>query len=243
MTVGLGLGVDVPSGVSLYRITSRGFLTSPPAHAVVVNGAGSKTNPKGARYNYPGAVSVYLAEDVETCLTERMFYFHRTMLGAIDSLHKSVPPIMPPFTQTFVLWDIALLSPVTNVLDLTTYGASASVFPCMTLNPSQDYEHLKDRRAHIEAAGYQGVRAPSARSTAAGNMVVLFADQSANLAKIEPYFVQFRLLKPSGAPFLIPAVDNLDYLAGEVQVSSPTSAPLPANLSAYSGWKRVRFNH
>jgi RES domain-containing protein len=243
MIVARGLGVTVASGTSLYRITSRGFLTTPPTHSIVVNGAGSKTGSTGARYNYPGALSVYLAEDVDTCLAERMFYFHRTMLNAIDTVHRSSPPVTPPFSQTFVLWDIALTKPIGNVIDLTMHGSGASVFPCMTMNPSQDYDHLKDRRAHIEAAGYRGIRAPSARSTKGGAMVVLFDDQRTNLSGITPYFVDFRLIKPSGGVFANPMHDSLDYQAGEVLVSSPTMSPLPGSLSKYSVWTKIDFNH
>ena len=61
------------------------------------------------------------------------------------------------------------------------------------VNPSQDYEHLKERRAFIESNGYKGLRAPSSRSTTGGEMIVLFDDQSKNV-ELKPYAVEFRLV-------------------------------------------------
>src|SRR5438132_8205167 len=75
------LCTTVPAGASYYRVTSASFNTpNPHLHSTVVNGAGAVLNPQGGRYNYPGAVTVYLAEDVETCLAEKMFYFLREKL-------------------------------------------------------------------------------------------------------------------------------------------------------------------
>src|SRR5205085_948073 len=153
-------------------------------------------------YNYPGVRTVYLAEDVPTCLAEKMFYFHRRVLTGLDGLHLPPALSVPPFQLTFVLWDVVLRNPVGNVFDLTVANApAAGVFPSLLLNPSQDYWHLKDRRADMQASGYRGLRAPSARTMAPGSMVVLFDDQSANVASITPYEVEFRLVTPAGAAF------------------------------------------
>jgi len=137
----------IPSGTSYYRITSRGLRTiSARHHKNVVNGMGAVRSRHGARYNYPGVRTVYLTEDVPTCLAEKMFYFHREVLTGLDSLHL-VPlgPVVPPFQQTFVLWDVVLRNSVADVFDLTVASApTAGVFPCLLLNPSQDYWHLKD---------------------------------------------------------------------------------------------------
>ena len=112
------------------------------------------------------------------------------------------------------------------------------------MNPSQDYRHLKDRRAAIQAASYRGLQAPSTRSSTPGNMVVLFDDQSKNVASITPYGVEFRLITPAGVPFASHATDQLDYLAGEVRVvTSPGAAPLPATIAGLSTWQRVDFDH
>jgi hypothetical protein len=189
MAVAAGLGIAIPAGVSCYRITSRAFRTaSARHHKNVVNGVGAVRSRHGARYNYPGVRTVYLAEDVPVCLAEKMFYFHREVLTGLDSLHLPLAPVVPPFLQTFVLWDVVLRNPVANAFDLTVATApAAGVFPSLMLNPSQDYWHLKDRRADIQASGYLGLRAPSTRVTAPGNMLVLFADQSGNVASITPY--------------------------------------------------------
>jgi hypothetical protein len=177
-----------------------------------------------------------------------MFYFHREVLAGLDSLHFSPAPVVPPFLQRFVLWEVVLKAPVANVFDLSVANApAAGVFPCLLLNPSQDYHHLKDRRAAIEHAGYRGLRAPSTRDTGTGSMIVLFDDQSKNLQSITPYEVEFQLIKPGHPPtirFLSHATDQLDFLVGEIRVIAPPSpSVLPPALAPYSGWTLVRFNH
>ena len=119
--------------------------------------------------------------------------------------------------------------------------------PCLMLNPAQDYHHLKDRRADIQASGYQGLRAPATRVVGGGNMVVLFEDQSKNLHAITPYEVEFRLITP-GAPPIVPFASHvtnlLDYLAGEVRVVAPPApAVLPPALGPFAAWTVVPFNH
>lgn len=248
MAVPRGLGIDIPAGVSHYRITSRGFRTaSARHHAKVVNGQGAVRSRHGARYNYPGVLTVYLTEDVPTCLAEKMFYFQREIITALDGLHLPHSPGIPPFSQRFVLWDVVLRAPVVDVYDLTAHAAAAGAFPCLMLNPSQDYYHLKDRRTDIAAAGYRGLRAPSARAVRAGNMVVLFNDQSKNLTSITPYDVEFRLIQPGHPPtvaFASHVADRLDYVAGEVRVLAPPApAALPAALAPFAAWTVVQFNH
>src|SRR5262249_20639473 len=150
--------------------------------------------------------------------------------------------VVPSFLQPFVLWDVVFRNPVANVFDLSVANAvAASVFPGLLLNPSQDYWHLKDRRAAIQTVGYRGLRAPSTRTPAAGNMVVLFDDQSGNVASITPYEVEFRLITPAGTPFTSHATDQLNYLAGEIRVLAPSPAPLPAALSGFAAWSVVTF--
>jgi hypothetical protein len=249
MPISPGLGITVPTGASYYRITSLAFHTaSSRHHAKVVNGEGAVRSRHGARYNYPGARTVYLADTTETCFAERMFYFHREVLTGIDSLHLAAVPIVPPFRQRFVLWDVTFRAPVVNVFDLSVANApAAGVFPCLLLNPSQDYRHLKDRRAAIQAAGYNGLRAPSTRVVGGGTMTVLFDDQSKNIGRITPYEVEFRLVTPARHPtvaFTSHATDLLDYVAGEVRViAPPPPAALPAPLLAFSAWTLVPFNH
>jgi RES domain len=249
MAVSPGLGITVAAGVSYYRITSLGFRTaSSKHHAKVVNGEGAVRSRHGARYNYPGARSVYLTEDPPTCLAEKLFYFQREVLTALDGLHLPHSPGIPPFSQKFVLWDVVLRNPVTNVFDLSIANApAAGVFPCLMLNPSQDYHHLKDRRADMQASGYRGLRAPATRVVGGGNMVVLFDDQSKNLHAITPYEVEFRLITPGApprAPFASHVTNLLDYLAGELRVVAPLApAALPPALLPFAAWTVVPFNH
>lgn len=249
MPISPGLGVTVPSGVNYYRITSLAFRTvSSRHHAKVVNGEGAVRSRHGARYNYPGARAVYLTDAPLTCFAERMFYFHREVLSGIDSLHLAAVSVVPPFQQRFVLWDVTFRGPVANVFDLSVANApAAGVFPCLLLNPSQDYRLLKDRRAAIQTAGYNGLRAPSTRDVGGGAMTVLFDDQSRNVMRITPYEVEFRLITPARRPtvaFASHATDQLDYLAGEVRVIAPAPpAALPAPLRAFSAWTLVPFKH
>src|SRR5581483_9944387 len=156
----------------------------------------------------------------------------------LDGLHLPHSPGIPPFAQRFVLWDAVLRNPVANVLDLSVANApAAGVFPSLLLNPSQDYHHLKDRRADIQASGYRGLRAPSTRVHGVGNMVVLFDDQSKNLQTITPYEIEFRLLRPGhppAVPFASHTTDSLDYLAGEVRILPLlVAAVLPPALATF----------
>src|SRR4051794_3284240 len=113
MPVTPGLGVTVPSGASYYRVTSLAFRTAGTRHhPKVVNGEGAVRSRHGARYNYPGARTVYLADTPGACFAEKMFYFHREVLTGLDSLHLAAVPVVPPFLQRFVLWDVKLRSPV-----------------------------------------------------------------------------------------------------------------------------------
>jgi hypothetical protein len=170
-----------------------------------------------------------------------MFYFHREVLRGLDLSHHL--GVIPPFQQTFVLWEVVLKSKVSNVADLHSLPQFTyfNIFPSLPLNPSQDYEHLKDRRAHIQSLSYDGLRVGSSRNISHGKLVVLFDDQSSNVASITPHDIDFRLIADPGTPphdFVNQTTQILDFTAGEV--SSPTLA-LPG--VAHSGWYRVQFNH
>src|SRR5205823_3563631 len=129
---------------------------------------------------------------------------------------------------------------IQDICHLTQASASAvGVFPSLLVNPSQDYEHLKERRAFIESNGYQGIRALSSRSTVGGEMIVLFDDQSRNV-DLEPHTVEFRLVtRPPAAPFGNHLTELLDFSAGEVQFAGAGRA----GGAGYTTWTRVAFNH
>ncbi len=256
MPVVSSLTKSIPAATPYYRITSLSSRTSSTGlHKKVVNGEGAVKSRYGARYNHPGARAVYLAEDPLTCFAERMFYFHREVLPAIDISH--VTGVFPPFQQRFVIWEIMFQNTITGVFELSVVNASSmNVFPTLMLSPAQDYHHLKDRRAAIEHLGYNGLRAPSSRVRGPGHMVVLFADQSKNVQRITPFEVEFRLItsdKPP-RPFANLATDVLDYCAGEVRVGPAGAAAsyfgagsiLSSATSAFvgfAGWTQVDFNH
>jgi RES domain len=241
MPVNQGLAITIPASSALYRITPISFHTPNPVHhKKVVNGMGARKSHIGARYNYGGALSVYLADTVETCLAEKMFYFHRETIRRLDALHLPLSPGVPLFLATFTLWEIRLKKAIPGICHLVPSSASAvGVFPSLMLNPSQDYEHLKDRRAFIESNGYNGIKAPSSRSVKGGEIVVLFDDQSTNV-NLNPYTVEFRLVtRAPVAPFSNHLTQVLNFTEGEVQFVGGK----PPGAAGSTGWTTVAFNH
>lgn len=240
MPVNSALSTTIASGKSFYRITSLMYSTGSRANYLrVVDGKGALKTKFGGRYNYPGARTVYLTEDLETCFAEKMFYFHREVVRGIDLYHKL--GAIPPFEQTFALWEIVFKNSINDVAALTLPGATNffGVFPSLPLNPSQDYDHLKQKRADIESEGYGGIVVGSSRSTRGGNMVVLFGDQGAKLQSVVPHPVEFRLIDDTGNPFHNHTVQILDFTAGEVRFPSS----IPTGGAAYGRWERIEFNH
>jgi hypothetical protein len=241
MPVNPGLTTTIPSGQTYYRITSVGYKTSAWADYLrIVNGRGAVKSRHGARYNFPGVLTVYLAEDLETCLAEKMFYFHKEVVKGIDISHLT--GVVPPFEQSFMLWEVELAQEVEDVFDLTIPGAHSyfNIFPSLPLNPSQDYEHLKKSRALIESSNYKGIKVESCRVTTGGSLIVLFEDQSGNVQNITPYEIKYRLITTGGTPFYNHAREILDFTAGEVMI---TDTNLPAAGRVFSSWRRVYFNH
>lgn len=241
MPVNPGLATKVASGMPYYRITSPAFNTTNPAdHVKVINGQGGVNSRLGARYNYPGVLTVYLTDDLETCFAERMFYFHREILRGIDISHHT--GVVPPFQKNFVLWEIRFNQDIPDVFDMTTGSAHTyfNIFPSLCRNPSQDYEHLKMKRADIQSNGYRGLKVQSSRTRGGGNLIILFHDQSNNVQSITPYDVEFRLITVNGALFSNHASEVLVFTAGEVRITS--NAPSVGG-GAYQNWQRVDFNH
>src|SRR5271166_3770624 len=79
MPVNPALAITIPASSPLYRITAISFHTPNPVHhKKVVNGMGARKSHNGARYNFGGVLTVYLADTVETCLAEKMFYYPGT---------------------------------------------------------------------------------------------------------------------------------------------------------------------
>jgi len=238
MPVNSSLTTIIAAGTPYYRFTSKSFLTTTPSnHVNVVDGQGAKQNRYGGRYSPRIVETVYLTEDIEPCVAEKMFYFHREIVTAIDELHLP-KGFLPPFNKTFVLWEVEFQNAISDVADIVLSYSYFGVFPFLAHNPSQDYYHLKDRRVDIQASGYKGLRAPSARSKTGGSMIVLFDDQSKNVKTIKPYEMEFRLICDSGSPFCDHTKDMLDFsAAGEVRATGPN---IPTGFS--SAWKKVNFN-
>lgn len=240
--------VDVAANTSYFRTTSSSFRTTNPGlHSKVVDGQGSANSAHGSRYAPPNALTVYLAESIECCLAERLFYFQREYLKSLDAFHihyrLGMATMAPPFQRSLTIWEVQFGQSVSDIADLNSSTAGYfGVYPAMMGNPSQDYEHLKDRRAHIKANGYHGLRAPSSRSRQGGWTLALFDDQSTNVASIAPANLEIRLIQPNGMPFKNQAMDELDYEACQVRIAA-ASTPGPAWVQPYSAWTRVPFNH
>lgn len=222
MPVVPALTTVISSGQIYYRITSPAFLSSNPDDNVkIVNGRGAVKSREGARYNYPGALTVYLTEDFDTCFAEKMFYFHRETVRVLDEatvVGSSVP--VPPFVAKFILWEIEFSTNIDKIFDLILPNAvqTYNIIPSLVMNPARDYKHLKDKRAEVENQGYNGLRAPSSRSKTGGNIVALFDDQSGNIASLTPYEVEFRLIDLSSTQYVTPTVQRLDFDAGEIRM-------------------------
>jgi hypothetical protein len=209
-----------------------------------VNGAGSKYSRAGSRYAPKLAETVYLAEELETCFAEKMFYFHRETLTALDAIPAL--PKLPFFQRPSILWEVKFATDVPDILDLSDQANSTafSVFQSLMLNPSQDFDHLKDKRTEIQATrDYRGLRAPSSRSKTGGHMIVLFESQERNVAEIIPHDIEIRLIREDTKPFLDPFHDWMDYRAADVRIIPNTEWQFPATGNAYQTWRRLEFNH
>jgi hypothetical protein len=240
MVVNAALTTKIRTTQTYYRITAQSFWTPNPSnHAQVVNGLGARRSRHGARYNFPGVVTVYIAEDLETVLAEKMFYFQREVIQQIDLSHIMLGNPLPPFTQDFVLWEIEFAQDVPDVLDLNLASASyAGIIPSLMVNPSQDYQHLRDRRAWIESNGYKGLRAPSSRSTNGGRIVALFDDQSLNVRRIVPFGVSLSMITSTSPlkQFANHMTDQLDFSAGAVVIPNCTDP-------VFRTPTKLKFNH
>src|SRR5262249_54674535 len=66
-------------------------------------------------------------------------------------------------SRNSILWEIQFDYILTDIFDACIPSAPSyfTIFPSLMLNPSQDYIHLKQRRADIESSGYRGLRVPS----------------------------------------------------------------------------------
>jgi hypothetical protein len=241
MVVNPAFTTTISANTPYYRITAVSFRTANTTHhRKVVDGQGAKKNPIGGRYNYPGAITIYLTDTIETCLAEKMFYFQRGVIQSLDILHITGPAVVPPFVQKFVFWEVLFKQDITQVCDLSVHATGFHVMPSLMRNPSQDYWHLKQRRADIEALGYSGIKAPSSRSTSGGHVVALFADQSKNFQGIQPFEAEFRLLRqpPPPGPFINQTTEMLDFFAGEVQITGA-----PSGNTNYNTFAKVPFHH
>ncbi len=222
----------ISAGQPLYRITSNAFLTRNPAlHANVVNGQGALHSRRGGRYNFPGVETVYLADSAATCFAERLFYLQREIIAGIDRVH-AMPNVVPPFTQPCVLWTMTLAVDLPHVFDVDNHGSFYQLFPSLALSPSQDYEHLKTKRAEVQAHGYEGLAAASTRCRDGGRIFAIFGDLSPSVASIQPTPYEIRLVTRDDPcrPFVNHATDRLDFNAGQVRQHDSIA------------WRRIEFN-
>ena len=230
----------IPRGTPFYRITPQRFLTTDPSnHVKVVDGQGAMHSKTGGRYNNRLVVTVYLAEDLAPCFSERMHYFHREQMQLLDQAAGIGATL--PFVSTSILWRLTFKHDLDDVLDLTVPGRAAAfgIIPSMLQSPHDYYKHLQTKREDIQQAGYRGMRVGSSRCKQSGNILVLFQDHSAAVDVVEPNVVEFSLITRAGQPFLNHAADLLDYTAGHVRMWKVNAAPPPPTHQPL----RVEFNH
>jgi RES domain-containing protein len=240
MSINPAIITTIQSGRPYFRITAPSFNTTDPSHhRQVVNGKGAFKNRHGARYNNFAQTTVYLTEDVETCLAESVFYFNRKIVESLEELHRNRYHTLPLFEQRFVLWEVIFAAPIPDIFDMSKSGALSSfvIFPSLLYNPSQDYLHLKEKRNDIQSIGYKGLRAPSSRTTNGGYMVVSFEDLSGNVYSITPHPLDLRLITLSGASFINHLSDILDFTAAEARIRS-THCPV-GGTPYFNRWQKV----
>jgi len=162
MPVNPALAVSIPADLPFYRITAVSFHTANVAHhRKVVNGMGARKSHAGARYNYGGVLTVYLADSIPTCLAEKMFYFQREVIRRLDVLHLPFSPGVPAFSGIFTLWEIRLKKAIPNVCRLTQTSASAvGVFPSLLVNPSRTMSTSRSEGRFLRAAAIRGSGRP-----------------------------------------------------------------------------------
>jgi len=231
---------SVDPGVAYYRFSSSlSYLGSPPHHDIV-NGEGGVQNSDGSRYAYPNVKTVYLADSVDTCLAERLFYFQRQVAAEMD-VASMLGKVRAKTEISIYLWRIEFKNKIPNLADFTgTNASSYGVVPALMHNPSQDYKHLQHCRAEVQRNKHDGLRAPSSRSRRGGEMYVLFSDQSSNVAKASYYEFRLRLIDGSGAPYQQFGNQVLDFNRAESKCT--TRGKLPRELSSYKSWSIVEFN-
>ena len=103
--------------------------------------------------------------------------------------HYAIQHPFPPSNEMLSCGKSNLTFALTDVFDACIPGAPSyfNIFSSLMVNPSQDYNHLKQRRADIQSNGYQGLRAQSSRSKGSGNLIILFDDQNNHVQSIHPY--------------------------------------------------------
>lgn len=243
MPINPSITTTIQSGRPYFRITSPSFNTSDPTlHPQVVNGKGALRNPEGSRYNKYAQTTVYLAEDIETCIAESMFYFNRKIVESLEELHNNRNHTLPQFQEMVVLWEMVFSKTIPDIFDMSQPGALSSfvIFPSLLYNPSQDYKHLKEKRESIQFAGYRGLRAPSSRNINGGYMVVSFEDLSSNISTITPHPLDLRLITLSGTPFINHLSDIIDFTAAEARIKS-SHCPTGGG-PFFNRWQRASFH-
>ena len=244
MSVNPAITTTIQSGRPYFRITSPSFYTTDPSqHKLVVNGGGALRNLFGARYNGFAQITVYLTEDIETCLAESLFYFGRKVVESLEELHKNPYHTLPLFEEKYVLWEVIFGTSVTDIFDMSKVGAMSNfaIYPSLLYNPTQDYKHLKAKRDLIQIAGYKGLRAPSSRTTNGGYMIVSFEDLSNNVYSITPHPLDLRLINSSGTPFVNHLSDTLNFTTAEASIRS-TVCP-SGGIPYFNNWHKVNFHH
>lgn len=248
----------------LYRITSeKQKIKYDPDYCQIFNGLGALNNPLPSRYSLGNRLTVYLSDNVYSCIAEFAYYFVKQYLTKTDefvytnklfnnnSAFRHFMHFPPHESDEFILWRIKLKTPIENVAVINSSTAkNFGVYPTFAISPSHDYLHSGLVRDIIQDKGYNGLIAPSSRDTNNksdfidnGNIIVLFEDQSTNISSIESYTIAFRLSQNNYKNFNDVSCQSLNFNICHVLIKSSTKMHyLMPPLDDFNFWKAIAFN-
>jgi len=250
-----------------YRITSEKQKNNyDPDYNKIFNGLGALRNPLPSRYSLGNRLTVYLSDNIDSCIAEYAYYFLKQYLTKTDefiytnnlfnysntSKHFAFFPHHE--SDEFILWCMKLKYPIGNIAVINNSTATSfGIYPTFTISPSHDYLHSGAVRDVIQNKGYKGLIAPSSRdvnnnsisinNTNMGNIVVLFEDQSKNISSIEPYRIAFKLSQDNNKSFSDISRQSLNFNTCHIQIKPLSSGHfLRPPLDYFNVSRTICFN-
>lgn len=247
---GLAHSISIPNDEYLYRITSMTHFTNDPStYCQVVNGKGAHY--REGRYNHLNVVTVYLSDTPQACFCERSFYRLIEFVTKLDAHHayNAINLYLPEPNKKkeYIIWEIKFTSKIKDIYDLTSDPDAKNTFgvlPSLMESPTQDYEHLKKVRGLIQKKGYQGIKVASCRGNNCGNIIVLFHDQSNNIAEIVPNTFSLSIIQDNNSSTCSQFNDfknqKLSFTACEVGLIPPNNN-VTSQLTQFINPQKVIF--